>query len=68
VLCVVLQDSVCDPLAERGVKYVRMGGFRTCYTVVIVYHYLVDLVVTISSPVVAHYVVRTIGIDFPLGD
>jgi hypothetical protein len=45
-----------------------MGGFRTRYTVVILYHYLVYLVVTISSPVVAHYIVRTIRIDFPLRD
>jgi hypothetical protein len=45
-----------------------MGGFRTSNTVVIIYHYLVDLVVTVSSPVVAYYVIGTIRVDFPLRD
>jgi hypothetical protein len=68
VLRVVLQDSIGDHLPEHGVKYVRMGGFRTSNTVIIIYHYLVDLVVTISSTVVTYYVIGTIRVDFPLRD
>lgn len=68
VLRVVPQNGIGELLTEHWVKGVHMGGFRTCYTVVILYHYLVYLVDTISSSVVSHYCVRAIGIDFPLRD
>jgi hypothetical protein len=68
VLRVVAQNGIGYTLADLWVKGVRMGGVRTSYTVVIIYHYLVYLVVTVSSPVVAHYIVRTVGVDFPLRD
>ena len=68
MLRVVAQNGIGDTLPDHWVKGVRMSGFRTSNTVVIVYHYLVYLVVTISSPVVAYYVVGTVRIDLPLRD
>ena len=68
VLRVVAQNGIGDTLPDHWVKGVRMSGFRTSNTVVIVYHYLVYLVVTISSPVVTHYVVGTVRINLPLRD
>jgi hypothetical protein len=64
----VPQNSIGDTLADLWVKGVRMNGFRARYTVVIVYHYLVYLVVPISRPVVPYYIVRTVVVYFPLRD
>jgi hypothetical protein len=68
VLRVVAQNGIGDTLPDHWVEGVRMSGFSTSNTVVIIYHYLVYLVVTISSPVVAYYVIGTVGIDLPLRD
>tara|TARA_B110001450_G_scaffold232139_1_gene234533 strand:- start:430 stop:651 length:222 start_codon:yes stop_codon:yes gene_type:complete len=62
------QNSISDTLSDYWVEGVRVSGFRACDTVVIIYHYLVYLVVTKSSSVVTHYIVRTIWIDLPFRD
>jgi hypothetical protein len=68
VLRIMLQNSIGDTLPDHWVKGVRMSGFKSCYTVIIIYHYLVDLVVSVSRTVVAHNIVRAIRVHFPLRD
>jgi hypothetical protein len=64
----VPQNYIGKVLTEHRVKGVRMSGVKSCYTVVIFYHYSVYLVVSVSCSIVTHNIVRAIRIHFPLRD